>query len=303
MAVVIELPKDRRSVSLADWMEVNAFLDEADHSSSLEDIVSELSVSNEISEPLKTDISTELLTRVKKLGVSYPFKFNGQLLEIKTPDNYEGQWAYILCLLISYIGVHNGEKTLKAWGKDHITSLFEEVSGIAAKNFLPHTEIASDFLYFGAPRASWKKIDRPFRSALKILKSKISDGEIIKIANDYRQKDAGLDIIAWRHFPDQRPGKLLLLCQCAAGSDYKSKRYELLNFKNFFSIRSPFFQALFIPHELDEAEWAEYCFDTNVGLTFDRGRIGWYAKDWDGDGFKSKFPKIAKRLKYYKKAF
>ena len=306
MSVLVELPRDRSALCLADWMEVNAFLDEVDYSSSLEDIASELntssSLSNEEMENIRADVTTELLSRVRKLKDAYPFKFDGLILEVKDPGRHDKQWAYILCLFISYIGVQNGEIKVKIWNKDKITSLFEEVSAIAAKNFLSHPESEADLLRFGAPRSSWPNNDRPFRKALKILKQRLGEGEILLRANDFRQKDAGLDIIAWRNFPDYRPGRLLLLCQCAAGGDYKAKKYELLHFNNFFSIRSAYSQALFVPHELEGGEWEEYGFDSKLGITFDRGRIGWHAKEWDGAGFKEKFAKIKKGIKTYRKA-
>lgn len=40
-------------------------------------------------------------------------------------------------------------------------------------------------------------------------------------------KDDGLDVVAWREFPDQRSSKLILFGQCATGRGWRDKSHEL----------------------------------------------------------------------------
>lgn len=295
----IALPRNRKDrIKLADWMEVNSLI-ENDGSTSVIDMESELKISNDYSEDLKADVCNELISRSKKLPSVYPFIFNGTILKLKNRNNFKYQWSYIFCLLLSYIGVEVGQKEVKAWQEKEVTDLFERVSTIAAKNFLTSNFIEADSLQFGAPRCSWISHKRPFKIALKILKDKINDGEIVGCPTKNVQKDAGLDVVAWRNFPDRRLGKLLLLGQCKSGKDFKTNRYDLLRFENFFSIRTPFIRSFFLPHELDNNEWSEFCNDCHIGIIFDRSRIAFYAQNWDGIEIKKRVNFIKKRLKSY----
>ena len=40
-------------------------------------------------------------------------------------------------------------------------------------------------------------------------------------------KDDGLDVVAWREFPDRNASKLILFGQCAAGRRWKNKTHDL----------------------------------------------------------------------------
>ena len=304
MAVCIDLPTNRQDkVKLADWMEINALLDK-DKSSSLEDIVSilkEESVLEETLEALRTDVASELVARMKKIGEAYPFIFSGMTLDIKK-GGYKNKWAYLFCLLISYVGVDFGERKLKIWDSKKIAEMFEIISGLAAENFLCGKSLSAELLYFGHPRNSWKKSERPFKVALPILRSKIDEGTIENLPTARHQKDAGLDIVTWRNFPDKKAAKLLFFAQCAAGKDFKAKRHEISKFFNFLSVRGSYLKGLFIPHELDEDLWREFSHDPVVGILFDRSRIAFFATSWSGDGFKIILPKTMKALRKYKVA-
>ena len=42
-----------------------------------------------------------------------------------------------------------------------------------------------------------------------------------------QSKDDGLDVVAWREFPDRKPSKLILFGQCAVGRHWKKKIRDL----------------------------------------------------------------------------
>lgn len=116
MAVNIDLPKERQNkIKLADWLEINALLDE-DYSASVEDLTSKLKLEYADQESkienLRADVSSELISRARKIGDAYPFVFNGKLLKIKNIRTYRNQWTYLFCLLISYIGLEHVQKPL-----------------------------------------------------------------------------------------------------------------------------------------------------------------------------------------------
>lgn len=307
MAVIIDLPKERlNKIKLADWLEINALLDK-DNSSSIEDLSSRLKVEyadrETTIENLKTDVSSELLSRSRKLNKAYPFRFNGKLVEAKSKKPNRNQWAYLFCLFVSYIGLEKGAKELNVWEKQKTSDLFEKLSSLVAENFLSSKKVDAQSLQFGAPRNSWVQEKKPFRRALEFLKTKISEGDIKNNSNASRKKDAGLDIVAWRSFPDGRKSKLFLLGQCAAGNDFKNKKWEIKELQQYYSFwdMPGIIFSFFIPHEIDESDWQDFYYP-DIGILFDRSRIAFWAQEWDGGWFKAKLPTIYNRLRKYGKA-
>ena len=69
--------------------------------------------------------------------------------------------------------------------------------------------------------------------------------------NNGKEKDAGIDVIAWRDFADARPGKIILFGQVASGKNWtaKSVKSDTPRFLSWFSVRPTehFIPAIFIP--------------------------------------------------------
>lgn len=307
MATIIDLPKERlNKIKLADWLELNALLD-SDLSSSIEDVSSQLKIAygerRDEMERLRNDVSTELVVRQRKNKESYPFLYDGKLLVARNGASYPNHWTYLFCLLISYIGLETLSRKWNIWNwkTKEASSLFESISTIVAKNFLSSKEVMARALQFGVPRDSWKREHQPFRKALELLKSNISEGNIEANPTNSRKKDAGLDVIAWRAFPDNRTNKLFLLGQCAAGRDFKNKRWELKQFPMHYSLKVGVIHAFFVPHEISETDWFDF-YETEIGIVFDRSRTAYYAQEWDGTNFKDRFQQILKKLRSYRGA-
>lgn len=299
MAIFLDLPKIRREnkLQLSDWMEINALLDDTDNSSSIEEMMSLLKVSTDDTDENRADVSSELISREKKLGDAYPFSFNGILLKTKTPEDFTKQWSYIFCLFISYLGVNKGEVGLSIWKQKDVTSLFEQISTIAAKRFLSCSEYEAKELRFGFPRDSLDPKYKSFKSALELLKNMIQEGTITPNPVSRNQKDAGLDIVVWRNFPDGKTNKFIFLGQCAAGNDFKDKRNDILKIDGFFTFLTTPIKGFFVPHELDDDDWGELSFTRYIGIIFDRSRIASYAKNWDGNGFKADYEGMKAKLR------
>ena len=109
-------------------------------------------------------------------------------------------------------------------------------------------------------------------------------------SSSHKEKDEGIDVIAWRSFADRRPGQVLLLGQVASGNDWRQKPVltAVGRFLDWFVTRPSQFYlpAIFIPfvqHHVFEPVKAEayesavrdYCRRTEItfGLVVDRLRI------------------------------
>jgi hypothetical protein len=102
--------------------------------------------------------------------------------------------------------------------------------------------------------------------------------------------DGGLDVVVWSDFPDRRPGKLIMLGQCATSrSDWTEKLHALANPKGWFEefmlhnqppIAAPA-AATFVPFVVGERDWGRARRDGVV--LFDRQRIACFAQGMDGN--------------------
>lgn len=104
--------------------------------------------------------------------------------------------------------------------------------------------------------------------------------------NMHTAKDGKVDLVAWRPFADNRPGKLIGMGQCKTGSSYDGTEAHLQPdaFFSKYCQRSPIamvpFRMFFIaetfgdtptPHDPDAKRWRELVRD--AGIVFDRCRI------------------------------
>ncbi|SPE32672.1 hypothetical protein SBA6_200021 [Candidatus Sulfopaludibacter sp. SbA6] len=179
---------------------------------------------------------------------------------------------------------------LSLFGKDaaphgsHPERLFEDLCSIALHEYLGGVTIGLDRAVFGFPR---RVLPKHFPNALDDLCTKLGEGNGSsgrKPAED--QKDAKLDLVAWRSFPDGRRGKLIGFGQCATGDDWTDKAFELqpkkwceLWMKDSAGVDP--FASLFIPHRPGEERWliaAHY-----GGVLFDRCRIAWLVPKPQGE--------------------
>lgn len=255
------LPSDLTDpIILADWLELLA-LSSADGNSShgdLERVLNRLGVEDKDS--LCRDTVSELSGRCRATGANYPFSFSGTLLALK--GNWKDYIPYVFCLLLSY-----AEEKLKKISSIKHEVIFEDLSCLAARNY-----IGGDVLRFGAPR---KELPSSFREALGKLCEKVGEWSHSRTAKTLRAQDGGLDLVAWKCFPDNRMGKLILFGHCASGLNWQDKINELQP-SDFCSKwlggdKSPIVKTFFIPHLLSRDEWDNRAISAK--LFFDRCRI------------------------------
>ncbi len=269
MSHSIPMPSDiTNPIVLADWLELIA-LTAADGNAShgdLQRVLNRLSVDN--LDTLCTDSMRELNRRVIAAGDNYPFTFSGTLLKMK--NDWQSYTPYVFCLLLSYCD----EKQKKIKGLLHEV-MFEQLSCIAAKRY-----IGGDVLRFGHPRDT---LPSGFLDALTKVCGAVGEWSYPRSGKSLRKKDGGLDLVAWKHFPDRQIGKLILFGHCASGDNWDDKINELQ--PNDFCSRwlsgdkSPIVKTFFIPHRLTPEVFEDRAISAK--LFFDRCRIAYWAPNDD----------------------
>ena len=302
------VPRDTRS-RLADWLEVECLValrgvsasrfrrfgaapDESGHETELDQDAHER-LETEIleEEPAhwEAEVADEIEWREKVLDRLYPFRLersltNWKLVQTtKSPDAavQAGRLCYLFCLLLSAIRDSLIPEESNLTLSKEAPRDFERIATSASI-----TLVGGDGFHFGWPRDKGTNL----RTATVEVSRKLgwkprSDDPLWSTGNE---KDAGIDVIAWRDFEDNRPGRLLLFGQAASGAGWEKKPVELSDFLSLFT-EPPFkhyVPALFTPfpqhhkccgkddQEFEEVARAEaWKRERTCGLVLDRFRI------------------------------
>ncbi len=213
-----------------------------------------------------TDVWREFDRRKSALGSSYPIQIENQrLLRLKT---WRQSPAYSFCLLLSYAGCYG--KWAKGFGTDFTEQglLFEEVTAEALKQELDGWEIHSTG-WSRTRAAGLKTIVEDVRTLLREDAGKLEKFPSFRVA-----KDAGLDVVLWRPFSDNRIGFPLYLVQCASGAKWEGKRNQpnLNVWKTFIDFAVIPKKALAIPFALLDDKFWFSCRHMD-GMLIDRMRL------------------------------
>lgn len=262
----------------ADWLELLA-LAKKDLNSSLEDLVRQHRRSgstdglggidtatdrgSERAQQVAEEAMAELSDRTMSCGGRYPFRVEERYIQARK-NSRKSIYVFLLALT--------------RWGKDagpvgtDAADLFERVCAKAAEEYLGGTERGARSYLFGFPR----RVTLPgFRAALDDLCQQMGEGGGCRerpTTSD--QKDAELDLAAWRGFDDRRAGQLIALGQCATGGNWNEKISVLHNFPKKWMIESPLVEHVrmfFFPRRLELHKWEVTVID--AGIAFDRCRI------------------------------
>jgi hypothetical protein len=253
----------------ADWLELSATLS-ADGNSSRGDLEGALRISGQLESPQAiedrcNEVFSELEDRSTSAGAAYPFDVSATV--IQTKGRVEDFPAYLFCLCLSYVGWS------KKKGQGQLAArMFEDLSCIAAQAY-----IGGEVARFAYPRKGGESsLPKAFKEAITALVVKLAEGDGCRDKPPRSTKDDALDVVAWRHFADRLPGKLVLVGQCASGDDWADKLNDLnpLATTNEWMLKpiiSPMLRAIFIPHRVRRDEWERCC--RRAGLVFDRCRV------------------------------
>lgn len=222
------------------------------------------------SEALAEAAFAELDERRRNCGQTtsgYPFRVTPNTIELE--DDAENS-LYTFLALLSWYGRQAGPTKLDG------EKLFEEVCAKAAEGYLggPSDNVSS--FVFGFPR---RVAPAGFASALDSLCLTMGEGGCHRKGRPKLpdQKDAKLDVVAWREFEDRRQGKLITFGQCATGADWETKRSELPPVEdwctNWMDDRPAVWpvRSFFVPHRVRRKDWFYTC--SLGGILYDRCRI------------------------------
>ena len=234
-----------------------------------EEIVGDLDA-DDLLEVIVNEAGRELQTRAVACGGAegaYPYQTDHQGVTYLSGTN---SLTYRFLLLLSLFGKDAGPKG------SHPERWFEELCLLALKQYVGAARAGFSGVVFGFPR---RVLPKHFPHAVKKLCKDLGEGRgSAGRAPEGDQKDARLDLVAWRAFPDGRRGKLVGFGQCATGDDWEDKAFELQPAKWCTLWMSDSagldpFASLFIPHRPGEDKWLIACH--YGGILFDRCRIAW----------------------------
>jgi len=276
---------DDANVALADWAEMSAILKE-DGTVSREDLARALSRTHSVSEATGKDQAddtfNELQDRVDACAPiqnsalsAYPFELqnNGALLALRrsTQSNYGLVYSFLLTITRADMG----SKARKLEGVDP-TKVFERLCAEVLSAFWGGTSAYSGSLIFGTARKKQSDNHR-FQSNIEHLCEQIGEGAGFRTdALAPGAGDGNLDVVAWRRFPDLRPGNLVGFAQCKTGIHWRQGLRELnpANFCRLFMKKPLILEPVriyMVPSRIDRSQWEANAGDG--GILFDRCRV------------------------------
>lgn len=276
-------------LQLADWLEAFTLLSDDRNGSSgdLERALGRASVLDldgaEAVDRKVVDVFSELERRALAAGPGYPFLVEGPVLQAL--PNWHDYSSYVFCLCLSCFRWQRPPRS------PHFPPrLFEALCAEAARQW-----VGGQGVRFGSPRVP-AELPKSFAKALDVVCQKlVREGGGFKKgpAGLHWWKDYGLDVVAWRDWPDGLSGKLVLFGACASGRDWQDKTNDL-RLDNFYDLHmvehpeSQIIRAFFVPHRLPSNRWRTTTVE--AGIIFDRCRIASLAPklpsvDAHGDGY------------------
>jgi hypothetical protein len=201
---------------------------------------------------------------------NYPYTLSGRVLLSRDAEFAQ---VYTFLLLLSVYG-EGAVPTING------AKIFEDVCAHAAQAYFGNPGELTHSFVFGFPRRVGPK---DFSGAVEELcLQKIREGSPhTNFPGISSYKDAGLDIVTWKPFPDGRSSKLIAFGQCATGGNWREKRHELqpADWCRTWFFKTPQVNPIkmfFIPHTVSDRDWAALGYQ--AGIIFDRMRITHYAE-------------------------
>ena len=252
--------------TLADHMEASALVEgvssveELEHTLDMDD--EDAGANGEEVSLLMDDTALRIEGRSSALGGAYPFTFDGGVL---SAQDWQQAPAYTFQLLMSIPDIR---------GSRNGSELYEVLVTEALGQYLG----GGSKLRFGWPNRS-PVPSHPIR-ALDYLADQLREVRGRRGVVKARDKDMGLDAVAWKPFVDNKPGHVTILCQCATGTRWKAKigepnkdRWENLI---LFTTRPSYMFAVPWVLEFEDQEWVV----SYKIVVFDRVRASSHLDGW-----------------------
>jgi len=212
------------------------------------------------------EVFTELSDRSRSAGAAYPFKLDGSVLRLRS--SLEDFPVYVFCLCISSLRFKQ-----RKGATFFPRRVFEQLASVALSNY-----VEGESVRFGSPRT---ELPGPFKNAIAQLSMRLGEGEGYRHQQTPIGQDRTLDVVAWKPFVDELPGKLIVFGQCASGADWEQKLSELqpIAFCQQWLINTPVvapLKAFFVPHRVPIVRWQWV--SRLGGVVFDRCRLSFWAQ-------------------------
>jgi hypothetical protein len=204
--------------------------------------------------------------RKSALGSTYPIDIRQD--HITRAATWRQSTPYAFCLLLSFAARY------KAWamsfGTDYTEQglLFEQVTAEALLSELDGWTVHPT----GWSTATATRLKQIVSEVQAILGE--GAGDLTKFPRYQTAKDAGLDVVLFRSFNDNRIGYPTYLIQCASGVRWESKRHQpnINEWKTFIDFAALPKKALAIPFALRDDEFWWACRNID-GMLLDRVRL------------------------------
>lgn len=252
-----------------DWLEGSLlFTKDRISLSAIKDIMTEeylYSAQDEATEFLAF-VWRELTRRKNAVGSTYPVEIGPD--HITRATTWRQSVPYSFCLLLSFAAWY--KKWANSFGADFTEQglLFEQITSEALRSELDGWTVHPTG-WSSANTAGLKQIVGEVQAILGE-----EAGDLTKFPRYRTAKDAGLDVVLFRSFNDDRVGFPTYLIQCASGVKWESKRHQpnLNEWKTFINFAALPKKALAIPFALRDDEFWWACRNID-GMLIDRVRL------------------------------
>ena len=216
----------------------------------------------------KIDI-VEILTEERRLGCiekGNPFSFIHQSIKSRHP--WQENSAHTFCVLLSM------PQCYKDWSTALRTNDYNEQGKLF--ELLTKASIENQFSGWHTYQTGWSRTNRvKLIDIVNEITSRLGEikGEIEPWEN-LSGNEAGLDLLCYRPFPDNRVGVPVYLIQCASGKNWIHKLHEpdLNVWTKIILFAATPRKALAIPFALLDEEFKKWCNRVN-GMLLDRYRL------------------------------
>lgn len=195
---------------------------------------------------------------------SYPFVIDNDAcyLSIEGETGKPAKWVYLFLLMATRMNM----QTERVLGGIDATKIFERICSLVAREYLG---IHSKSLVFGTAQGGG------FREKFtNLLREFHIDGSFQPpFGWTGSTKDAGVDVVAWIPFADQKDSQLIALGQCKTGTSWQTNLRKSPLFAEF-STRQPMIDPVdiyFFAEALGVYKWEDN--SRRGGMLFDRIRI------------------------------
>ena len=220
-------------------------------------------------EPKIADTLSEIDRRCLSCGTRYPFTLgrHGYVVTLNPVLDENTREIYTFLLLTTRLDMSGQRIKNDTDG----ALLFEELSAYIGRNYFGER---ADFYLFGTASH-----ESNFKGKIATLIERMGEGRCFENrdeASPNRNKDDKLDVVVWKSFSDNSPGKLIGFGQCKTGTHWKTN-LTVLNPDSFCrkwfrdQPTVPPVRLFFISESILRDRW--YAHASDGGILFDRCRI------------------------------